>query len=132
MEIGPVATEFEQEEISVTQNKCKRYYQQFDAADSASASAGIVGVGASTTVAVCASTFVPEMRAAPTFAENNAVLNHGGGAVAITSFSNFSSRRTFGADLTCSGGGLSADGAVVVQFTGGQTAASQVTFDAEL
>ena len=132
MEIGPVATEFEQEEISVTQNKCKRYYQQFDAADSASASAGIVGVGASTTVAVCTSTFVPEMRAAPTFAENNAVLNHGGGVSAITSFSNFSSRRTFSADLTCSGGGLSADGAVVVQFTGGQTAASQVTFDAEL
>ena len=30
MEIGPVATEFEQEEISVTENKCFRYFQKFD------------------------------------------------------------------------------------------------------
>jgi len=30
MEVGPVATDFEQEEISVTENKCFRYFQKFD------------------------------------------------------------------------------------------------------
>ena len=30
MEVGPIATEFEQEEISVTENKCFRYFQKFD------------------------------------------------------------------------------------------------------
>ena len=29
MEVGPVATDFEQEDISVTQNKCFRYFRKF-------------------------------------------------------------------------------------------------------
>ena len=30
MEVGPAATPFEHEEISVTENKCFRYFQKFD------------------------------------------------------------------------------------------------------
>ena len=60
MEVGPVATEFEQEEISVTENKCFRYFQTVLKAYGVAHSCNTAG-SAYTNVE-----FVRKMRAAPT------------------------------------------------------------------
>ena len=60
MEIGPVSTEFEQEDISVTENKCFRYFQTVLKAYGVAHSCNTTG-NAYTNVE-----FVRKMRAAPT------------------------------------------------------------------
>jgi len=66
MEVGPVATEFEQEEISVTQNKCQRYYYKWES--DAGFNFVAAGYGTSNTQALHTFHLPVEMRAVPTFA----------------------------------------------------------------
>jgi len=134
LELGTEATPFEYRSYGDELARCQRYYQQYDSAENASSGAGFTGVGFNSTLAIMTGTFLTEMRAAPAATLTNIVLNHGGGTSAVTSSSNFSSKRTFGGDLTCSGGGLSADGCNVMQFNagGGASPDNKIVFDAEL
>ena len=66
MEIGPVATEFEQEEISVTENKCQRYYYKWES--DAGFNFVAAGYGTSNTTSLHTFHLPVEMRAVPTFA----------------------------------------------------------------
>jgi len=69
MEVGPVATEFEQEDINTTLGKCKRYYHKMDAVNGATVSYA-VGQAYTTDDAWFPVSLSPEMRTTPT-------LDHG-------------------------------------------------------
>ena len=66
MEIGPVATEFEHENISVTENKCQRYYYKWES--DAGFNFVAAGYGTSNTTSLHTFHLPVEMRAVPTFA----------------------------------------------------------------
>ena len=70
MEVGPVATEFEQEEISTTLKKCQRYYYKNGITTSNQDPFG-VGQGFSATVGDILTFFPTTMRIAPTALEQN-------------------------------------------------------------
>ena len=88
LEVGPVATEFEQEDISTTLQKCQRYfckvtgssgaaYQRFARGHCANATTGAMG------------TFLPQnMRAFPTLGStgtaSNYAVHHGAGTTALS------------------------------------------------
>ena len=74
MEIGPVATEFEQEEISVTLAKCQRYFHQIQGNGSAT-TALATGFAQSTTVASGYIKFPVTMRSAPTLSGSSGITN---------------------------------------------------------
>jgi len=66
LEVGPVATEFEQEDIGVTQNKCFRYYYKWES--DAGFNFVAAGYGTSNTTSLHTFHLPVEMRAVPTFA----------------------------------------------------------------
>jgi len=74
MEVGPVATEFEQEDIGVTLAKCQRYYYKTGPI----ATNGCFGTGfnVSTTVGVGETVFPVKLRAIPTALEQNGTAAH--------------------------------------------------------
>mgnify|MGYP003639248002 FL=1 len=91
MEVGPIATEFEQEQISTTLAKCQRYFQRYPSSDQADsgAYAGIGGYGfAVTTTALDSSIQLPvTMRLEPTMspaASGDLRVTHENTATAIT------------------------------------------------
>ena len=73
MEVGPVATEFEQEDISTTLAKCQRYYYK-----TAGTSSSFFGQGmcVNTTEVRGSVPFPVEMRSAPTALEQNGTAAH--------------------------------------------------------
>jgi len=75
MEVGPVATDFEQEEISTTLSKCQRYFQQLGG--SYGAFDGMFSGNATGTDLLFVTTNSKiTMRAAPTFTLGGGVSNH--------------------------------------------------------
>ena len=74
MEVGPVATEFEQEDISTTLAKCQRYY--YKTGPIISNDAFCLGFNGSATVAVGVTHFPVTMRADPTALEQNGTAAH--------------------------------------------------------
>ena len=68
MEVGPVATEFEQETVERTLYKCRRYFQKFIDSAQNNYSTALHGVYNSTTQIVTNTRLDPPMRSTPTFA----------------------------------------------------------------
>ena len=66
MEVGPVATEFEQEDISVTLSKCQRYYAHYAGASGAAYKRFGNGKNASTTISDIIVALPCELRTTPT------------------------------------------------------------------
>jgi len=64
LEIGPVATDFEQEQISVTQNKCQRYFQKFGSENAFDFMNGF-GIASSSTVLQSPTYLKTNMRSTP-------------------------------------------------------------------
>jgi len=64
LEVGPVATEFEQEQISVTQNKCQRYFQKFGSENAFDFMNGF-GIASSSTVLQSPTYLKTNMRSTP-------------------------------------------------------------------
>ena len=82
MEVGPVATEFEQEEITTTLTKCQRYYQKLTG--SYAQYGQIANVSYNTaTQAQSAIVYPTEMRAAPTLSYTSTSSNNSNSAYAI-------------------------------------------------
>ena len=79
MEVGPVATDFEQEEISTTLQKCQRYYQRIQADSDTYKHFGLhfcaVDVGG-TSYGTAAIPLVTTMRAIPTLVTTGTVSNY--------------------------------------------------------
>ena len=72
MEVGPVATDFEQEEISTTIAKCQRYYQKFwrtvaNSGNDSTYPGTILSVSASTAALISPVILPVLMRAEPSF-----------------------------------------------------------------
>jgi hypothetical protein len=74
MEVGPVATEFEQEDIGVTLAKCQRYY--YKTGPLAQNACFGTGFNVSTTVGVGETVFPVKLRAIPTALEQNGTAAH--------------------------------------------------------
>jgi hypothetical protein len=74
MEVGPVATDFEQEDISTTIAKCQRYY--YKTGPLASNACFGTGFNVSTTVGVGETVFPVKLRAIPTALEQNGTAAH--------------------------------------------------------
>jgi len=74
MEVGPVATEFEQEDIGVTLAKCQRYY--YKTGPLAQNACFGTGFNVSTTVGVGETVFPVKLRALPTALEQNGTAAH--------------------------------------------------------
>ena len=74
MEVGPVATDFEQEDISTTLAKCQRYY--YKTGPLASNACFGTGFNVSTTVGVGETVFPVKLRAIPTALEQNGTAAH--------------------------------------------------------
>jgi len=111
LEVGPVATEFEQEDIGVTQNKCQRYYYKTLAGDNLVYTSSF---NVNTTVAAGHVAFPVEMRAAPTALEQSGTASHykvahAATATACSAVPSFINATTRGAmtNFTC-GSGLTA------------------------
>jgi len=82
MEVGPVATEFEQEDFGVTLAKCQRYYQKLTG--SYAQYGQIANVSYNTaTQAQSAIVYPTEMRAAPTLSYTSTSSNNSNSAYAI-------------------------------------------------
>jgi len=74
LEVGPVATEFEQEDIGVTLAKCQRYFHQIQGNGSATTALN-TGLCNSTTIAFGYIKFPVTMRSAPTLSGSSGVTN---------------------------------------------------------
>jgi len=72
MEIGPVATEFEQEDISVTLGKCQRYFQARNPVNGGTDEAVGAGLWYSDAAVLANFSFQKEMRAFPTMSVSGA------------------------------------------------------------
>ena len=82
LEVGPVATEFEQEDITTTLTKCQRYYQKLTG--SYAQYGQIANVSYNTaTQAQSAIVYPTEMRAAPTLSYTSTSSNNSNSAYAI-------------------------------------------------
>ena len=82
MEVGPVATDFEQEEISTTLSKCQRYFQSFGNSTYTCMSYGsVVAAG----IANYLLNNVVPMRATPSVSYNNLQHSDGQSGYALTS-----------------------------------------------
>lgn len=133
LEVGSSATPFDTRAYGTELALCQRYYQEYNAAESAAAGGGSVGVCGTTSIAVMSGILPVEMRATPSFNFNNIVINFGGGTVAVTTTAGFySGRKAIGMDLTVSGTPLTVGRAAVLQFSGGQSAANKWFLTAEL
>jgi len=88
LEVGPVATEFEQEDISTTLQKCQRYFCKVTGSSGAAYQRFARGHCASTTSGAMG-TFLPQnMRAFPTLGStgtaSNYAVHHGAGTTALS------------------------------------------------
>ena len=68
LEVGPVATEFEQETVESTLYKCRRYFQKFVGLAQDNYTVSLAGAYNSTTQVVTRTRLDPPMRATPAFA----------------------------------------------------------------
>ena len=76
MEVGPVATEFEQEDISTTLSKCQRYYQRIAAASDAYKRFGNLYAQTTTNV-LLQIPLIQTLRAIPTIVTTGTAANYG-------------------------------------------------------
>jgi len=132
LEVGSTATPFERRLYNQELANCQRYYQQYDASESAAAGAGIIGVCGSSSVGVMSGLLPVAMRTTATVAFNNLVLNYGGATVGVSSITTYSAQKALGMDITASSSPMTTGRACVLQFSGGQSSANKITFSAEL
>jgi len=130
MEVGPVATEFEQEDIGTTLAKCQRYFHSTTFANGKAASAG--GLVNSSTIGVISGMTHPViMRAAPTAAINDVTHMGVRQRAAVTTCTNVTfgtSQRACTMELTVSSGLTVGDGCFARAINNSCT----LSFDAEL
>ena len=139
MEVGPVATEFEQEDISTTLGKCQRYCQRYPAQDQADSGAySNFGVGfnnATTTCRFLLPTLPVAMRLEPTgSASGDFRLLYAGTAIAVSSGPTItdagSNATSLEMGLTVGSAALTVGQGVLVQADGDVDA--HIILDAEL
>jgi len=93
MEIGPVATEFEQEDVSTTFKKCQRYFQKIETLGSVATYNAFpyTGLSRSSTIGKVTTGWITPVRTVPTItttaANTFAIVTGGGSATAVTSVS---------------------------------------------
>ena len=75
LEVGPVATEFEQEDISTTENKCFRYFQKFSSVGAVYQTYGI-GLNYATTNWAGTISLISPMRATPVLGTTGTAANY--------------------------------------------------------
>jgi len=75
MEVGPVATEFEQEDIGVTLAKCQRYFQKFTSVGANYQRYG-GGLNYSTTASATIINLITTMRASPALGQTGTAANY--------------------------------------------------------
>ena len=130
LEVGPVATEFEQEDIGTTLTKCQRYFHSTTFANGKAASAG--GLVNSSTIGVISGMTHPViMRAAPTAAINDVTHMGVRQRAAVTTCTNVTfgtSQRACTMELTVSSGLTVGDGCFARAINNSCT----LSFDAEL
>jgi len=124
MEVGPVATEFEQEDIGVTLHKCQRYCVNLSPEDSNPYI--LDGASQSSTLVVAILELPVEMRTTPTVTLSGTASNYttyeGGTARAVTAFAaNGLSPKSGGINFTVSSG-LTVGRAAGVYINAGQIA----------
>ena len=138
MEVGPVATEFEQEEISVTENKCFRYFQKFDSVGAVYQRYG-VGFNYSTTGHSNPIKLLTPMRAIPavgtTGTAANYAINHNADSItacnAVPSLAGTADNPKHSIGVVCTvGSGL--DAGDIGLLVSNNNDVSFISFDAEL
>jgi len=139
MEVGPVASEFEQEEISVTENKCFRYFQKFDSVGANYQRYGAAGLNYSATGHSSAIKLLTPMRAVPavgtTGTAANYAINHNADAVTacngVPTLAGAADNPKHNITITCTvGSGL--DAGDVGLLISNNNVSSFLSFDAEL
>jgi hypothetical protein len=127
MEVGPVATDFEQEEISTTLAKCQRYFTKAtgDANLPVAQGSGING-----TTSFCEATLPVPMRALPARTFGNLYMYQPSDLdiSAVTLSYGFASATTVGLNVTHADGGVAGKSAMILL----DTDAGFLAFDAEL
>ena len=137
MEVGPVATEFEQEEITTTLEKCKRYYRRIGNTGDASTYQMLFSGFLGTANRVYGSLMLsPSMRTQPAMgttgtASHYAIMNENANTAcsAVPALDGQTSEQTVfiiqdtGSDLTVGQG---------VQVRGNNNVTAHIAFDAEL
>jgi len=139
LEVGPVATEFEQEDITTTLTKCQRYYQKISGASGATHKRFARGHNVSTTLNDCSLSLTSEMRIFPALettgtAANYAVFHEGtvtacSAIPALNSASDAGIGNSVGLNGTVGSGLTAGQGSVL---TANNTVAAYLAFDAEL
>lgn len=135
MEVGPVATEFEQEDISTTLAKCQRYFEIHTTLVDFHMLAMAIAI--SSTQATFFMPFLVTKRAAPTatFSASGtftAVIDDGSNAGAATAIAAGTADINAIRGVLTVGSGLSAGDASLLQMLGTQDSAATVKLDAEL
>jgi len=139
LEVGPVATEFEQEEISVTENKCFRYFQKFDSVGANYQRYGAAGLNYSATGHSSAIKLLTPMRAVPavgtTGTAANYAINHNADSVTacngVPTLAGAADNPKHNITITCTvGSGL--DAGDVGLLISNNNASSFLSFDAEI
>jgi len=137
MEVGPVATEFEQEDIGTTLEKCKRYYRRIGNTGDASTLQMLFSGYLATATRVFGSLMLsPSMRTQPTMGTTGTAadyqilnLNQSTACSAVPAMDGQSSEQTIflfvdtGTSLTAGGG---------VEIRGANEVTAHIAFDAEL
>jgi hypothetical protein len=132
LEKGSTATSFDYRPYGTELALCQRYYQQYDASESAAAGAGSIGVVATGSIGVMSGMLPVAMRATATVGFNNLVLNYGAATVGVSSITTYSAQKALGMDITASSSPMTVGRACVLQFSGGQSSANKITYSAEL
>ena len=137
VEIGPVATEFEQEDIGVTLEKCKRYYRRIgNTGDASTLQMLFSGYLATATRVVGSVMLSPSMRTQPTMGTTGTAadyqilnLNQSTACSVVPAMDGQSSEQTLflfvdtGTSLTAGGG---------AEIRGNDEVTAHIAFDAEL
>ena len=138
MEVGPVATPFEHEDISVTENKCFRYFQKFDSVGANYQRYG-VGFNYSTTGHSNPIKLLTPMRAIPavgtTGTAANYAINHNADSItacnSVPSLAATADNPKHNIGIVCTvGSGL--DAGDIGMLVSNNNASSFLSFDAEL
>ena len=138
MEVGPAATPFEHEEISVTENKCFRYFQKFDSVGANYQRYG-VGFNYSTTGHSNPIKLLTPMRAIPavgtTGTAANYAINHNADSItacnSVPSLAATADNPKHSIGIVCTvGSGL--DAGDIGMLVSNNNVSSFLSFDAEL
>ena len=126
MEVGPVATEFEQEDISTTLGKCQRYCQDLTPPTGGDTAYIGDGYAHTTTIVIAFINFIAEFRATPTITLTGTPGDYStyesGAARAVTSLAiNGPSTNGTSINFVCSGGGLTVGEGAGVYLTADNT-----------